>query len=245
MKKAFQRQSVVTVLCCILSFLLFQESARAYTLYGYRDEYGIVHLNEEKVDQDFVLLVEASSKPKLSFKQIAKIIDEKGAVKPLLNKKWREENVLKDVRRKNAGLYGKGPYRYPALINDKKILSCIDRVGETYKIDPKLLYSVIEQESGFHAQAVSPKGAMGMMQLMPETQRFWGLKRPFNPEENIKAGARHLRWLLNKFSSVKLALAAYNAGHEAVLKYRGIPPFPETRTYVARILQRYAMLKTN
>ncbi len=243
MKKAFQRQAVTAVLFLFLSTLFGQGGAQAYTLYGYRDEYGIVHLNEKKVDPNFVLLVEASSKPKLSFKQISKIIDKKGAAKALKNKKWREENVLKDVRKKNARLYGKGPYRYPALIKDKKLLSCIDRVGRRYKIDPKLLYSVIEQESGFQAKAVSPKGAAGMMQLMPETQRFWGVKRPFNPEENIKAGARHLRWLLNKFSSVKLALAAYNAGHETVLKYRGVPPYPETRTYVARILQRYAMLK--
>ncbi len=225
------------------SILLFQENAQAYTLYGYQDEYGIVHLNEQKVDANFVLLVEASSKPKLSFKQLVKIINEKGAAKPIANKKWREENVLKDVRKKRAGLYGNGHYRYPAMIKDTKILSCIDKAGARNRIDPKLLYSVIEQESGFQARAVSPKGAMGMMQLMPETQRTWGVKRPFNAEENINAGAKHLRWLMNKFSSLRLALAAYNAGHENVLKYRGVPPFPETRNYVARILQRYAMLK--
>jgi soluble lytic murein transglycosylase-like protein len=111
-----------------------------------------------------------------------------------------------------------------------------------YGIDKKLVMAVIDVESGFNAGAVSPAGARGLMQIMPETGKDLELVDPFNPSENIDAGIRYLRFLLNKFPDKKLAIAAYNAGPNAVEKYGGIPPYSETQDYVKKVyarLQRY------
>jgi len=93
-------------------------------------------------------------------------------------------------------------------------------------------------ESNYEARAVSPKGAMGLMQLMPATARQYSLEDPFDPAQNLDAGLRHLRGLLDRYGKGKesLALAAYNAGEGAVTRYRGIPPYRETQNYVRRIL---------
>lgn len=104
-------------------------------------------------------------------------------------------------------------------------------------LDVSLIKAVIHAESGFDQHAVSPKGAQGLMQLMPGTARMLRVKNSFTPRENIRGGASYLAALLGKFSGdLKLALAAYNAGEENVRKYKGIPPFPETQNYVRRVL---------
>jgi soluble lytic murein transglycosylase-like protein len=98
---------------------------------------------------------------------------------------------------------------------------------------------VIEAESQFNPRAVSRRGAQGLMQLMPRTAATLGVEDPFSPRENIHGGVRHLRSLMDRFdNNVPLALAAYNAGHVAVLHYGGIPPYPQTRAYVRRILRQ-------
>jgi len=109
------------------------------------------------------------------------------------------------------------------------------------KVDPALLYSMMKQESSFNSRAVSPKGAGGLMQLMPETAARFGVRNVFNPAQNVEAGARYLRFLLDTFGGdVSLALAAYNAGEGNVRKYgKSIPPYPETKKYVSQIRQRY------
>jgi Transglycosylase SLT domain len=116
----------------------------------------------------------------------------------------------------------------------------IDQAASRHNVDPNLVRALVKVESNFNPNAVSPKGAMGLMQLMPQTARQLKLKNPFNPEENIDAGVRHLKNLLDSYGGdVRLSLAAYNAGTGAVTRSSGIPKFAETRNYVKRITQLY------
>ena len=111
---------------------------------------------------------------------------------------------------------------------------------QKHNIDPKLVMAVIQQESGFNQNAISKAGAQGLMQLMPATAKSLGVTNAFNPEQNINGGVKYLKSLLERFHGNKiLALAAYNAGPNAVDKYNGIPPYKETQNYVRNILRNY------
>lgn len=116
----------------------------------------------------------------------------------------------------------------------------IEETADRYRLDSLLLAAVVQTESGFDPMAVSPRGAQGLMQLMPVTAQTYGLERPHEPRSNVRAGARYLRDLLRRFDDdLELALAAYNAGPGAVRKFRGVPPYRETRHYVRRVLTLY------
>ena len=116
----------------------------------------------------------------------------------------------------------------------------IAEASARHGVPERLIWAVIRVESGFDPRAVSPKGARGLMQLMPETAAILGVRDAFDPRDNIHGGARHLRGLLERFRhDLPLALAAYNAGAQPVATFRGIPPYPETRDYVARVLRLY------
>src|SRR5215510_13463170 len=126
--------------------------------------------------------------------------------------------------------------------------SGIDRIdaliranGSRFAVDPYLIFCVMEHESHFRATAVSPKGALGLMQQMPATARRFGVTKPFDPAQNIYGGTQYLRELLTMFSGrLDLALASYNAGEGAVIKYGGnVPPYRETREYVKKLTRRY------
>ena len=112
-------------------------------------------------------------------------------------------------------------------------------------VDPVLLYSIMHQESTFNQRAVSPRGARGLMQLIPATASRFGVTNIFDPQQNIEGGARYIRFLLDMFDGdVELALAGYNAGEGAVLRYgRQIPPYRETQEYVRRITARYQLMR--
>jgi len=212
----------------------------AYTLYGYEDEYGIVHLSEEKQDDHAVLLYQGPTDPKMGFPAIKKRIHALGAVAQNRNEAWIRDATRAYVRMGSAPL---GPSGYPPVIESGPLIDLVRAKSRAYGLAPELLYAVIEQESRFTAHAVSPKGAAGLMQLMPETQTTFGVADPFDPERNVATGAKFLRALIARFGTLPLALAAYNAGPETVARSGGIPNIPETQNYVARIMTRYAMLQ--
>ena len=112
----------------------------------------------------------------------------------------------------------------------------IDKVSAEQGVPPKLVRALIQVESAYHERARSPKGAMGLMQLMPATAKHYALADPYDPASNIEAGIKHLKSLLERLP-VALALAAYNAGEAAVQRFNGVPPYRETQDYVARILR--------
>src|SRR5579872_1395128 len=115
--------------------------------------------------------------------------------------------------------------------------------GQQYNVDPALLQAVMSQESGGNPSAVSPKGATGLMQLMPATAKDMGVTDPTDPAQNIMGGAKYLSQQLDKYQDVPTALAAYNAGPGAVDQHGGIPPYPETQNYVKTITNRYQALQ--
>lgn len=115
--------------------------------------------------------------------------------------------------------------------------SLIQRMARRYKMDPALIKAVVHAESAFNPYATSHKGASGLMQLMPETAEIYGVSDIYDPTQNIRAGVRYLKDLLSQYNSIKLAVAAYNAGPTAVARYRGIPPYNETRDYVRKVLR--------
>ena len=120
----------------------------------------------------------------------------------------------------------------------------VNSASAAYHLDPDLVNSVIHAESAFNTRAVSPKGARGLMQLMPSTANALGVNNSFDPQENVGGGSQYLRELLERYNyDVVKALAAYNAGPERVDQYGGVPPFRETRAYVARIVHDYNQKK--
>ncbi|MCL4322383.1 MAG: lytic transglycosylase domain-containing protein [Deltaproteobacteria bacterium] len=126
--------------------------------------------------------------------------------------------------------------RYNNVLYKKIIL----KASNKYKVSSKLIEAVIKAESGFNDDAVSDKGAEGLMQLMPGTQRQLNVWKPFNPSQNIYGGTKYLKSLIVKYNgNLPLALAAYNAGSKAVKKYGGIPPYSETRSYVDEVMKYY------
>lgn len=144
---------------------------------------------------------------------------------------------MKEKRKPKARQYARGPSRsyrrseWDGLITD---------IAVGHGVDPVLVRGIIEVESGFEPNALSPKGAMGLMQLMPDTASDLGVDDPWDPAQNIKGGTKYISWLLKKYNgNLEKALAAYNAGPNAVDSYNGIPPFQETQDYVRTIIGRY------
>ncbi|MEP6548257.1 MAG: lytic transglycosylase domain-containing protein [Gammaproteobacteria bacterium] len=137
--------------------------------------------------------------------------------------------------------------RYDAMLLAKagRYDSIIEKAADSVSVEPNLLRAVIVVESGFNSRAISKRGAMGLMQLMPATATRYGAANPFDPHENVHAGARYLKFLIDRFGQdLRLALAAYNAGENAVDRNGGqVPPFAETMAYVPRVLRIYQMLK--
>jgi len=130
---------------------------------------------------------------------------------------------------------------------NKKFDKIIKDVAEKYSLEASLIHSIIRTESDYDPYCVSSKGALGLMQLMPETARIYGVGNPFNPRDNIEGGVRYLKELMNLYGRrTRFVLAAYNAGQTAVKRYGGIPPYPETRNYIEKVMASYpkSIIKT-
>jgi TPR repeat protein len=128
----------------------------------------------------------------------------------------------------------------PATAEQRFVHMLVSRYAPEYGVDPRLALAVIQAESNFNPMARSPKNAQGLMQLIPETAARFNVKKPFDPEQNMRGGLAYLRWLLAYFQgNVPLVVAAYNAGEGAVNRFRGIPPYPETHAYVRRIMEMF------
>ena len=146
---------------------------------------------------------------------------------------WHFTNVQKDTR---YTLFIRSKDKKPSQYIEE-YEGIITQATRRFNVDPSLVKAVIKAESNFDQRAVSRKGAQGLMQLMPPTADAMEVSNPFNPEENIFGGTRYLSLLLKRFRQDKtLAIAAYNAGPEAVETYGGVPPFPETKSFVAKVL---------
>jgi soluble lytic murein transglycosylase-like protein len=132
------------------------------------------------------------------------------------------------------------PAMHDVPLTAQELRQLLTKAGSEHNVDVDLLASVVKAESGGNARAVSHSGARGLMQLMPETAQQLGVANSFVPEENVRGGTAYLDWLLSRYhDNIVLALAAYNAGPEAVDRYRGIPPYHETRLYVARVVHEF------
>jgi soluble lytic murein transglycosylase len=172
--------------------------------------------------------------PLLSRADIFSYVDEDGVIHfsnvPSGNYPWRL--YLKERERKKTS-----PHSFEHF--DR----IVEEIASRHGVDPLLVKAIIKAESMYDARALSPKGAMGLMQLMPETARILGIQDPFDPHQNVEGGVRYLKYLIEKFGDLSLALAAYNAGPQIVEQIRSIPPYPETQSYVKKVLKHYSLLK--
>ena len=146
------------------------------------------------------------------------------------------QRVIRE-RGRGSSAFSLSPSRFEKIIRS---------ASERHRVDPNLVRAVIKAESNFNSHARSRKGARGLMQLMPETARLHNVNNVYEPSENIEGGVRHLRLLLDRYQGdLRLTLAAYNAGIKAVEKYGGVPPFPETKEYVRRVLDYHRRYRGN
>ena len=176
-----------------------------------------------------------------SYADIYSYLDENG-IYHYTNMPSTDQRYKLKWRTKKTFVKPSGTYTYSKSYEEE-----ILKAAKRYDIDPDLVKAIIKVESNFNSTAVSQKGAMGIMQLMPETAQDYSVSNPFNPMENIEGGTKYLKNLMETFGGdLQLVLAAYNAGENAVIKYGfRIPPFAETTDYVEKVLMHYSHLKGN
>lgn len=198
----------------VFVFALLAAAPVRADIYGFVDERGVAHLSNVPLDQRYYLY-----------------------------KKERTETAFPGSSLVIINVPGATPRRATRInpVQRKQFASLVATVAKEHGLDPALLHAVISVESGYNPKARSPKGAAGLMQLMPETARRYQVSDIWDPRQNMSGGARYLRDLLALFNNnVGLALAAYNAGETAVIENGNrIPPYAETRSYVPRVLQHY------
>ncbi|CAM2068239.1 Lytic transglycosylase domain-containing protein [Sulfidibacter corallicola] len=200
-------------ICCIWSltaFLVLQPSAFAQKLYAYKNADGRLVITDKPVEK--------------SKKRKYKLVD---------------TFVPKTVRAKEAAQVRARRSKGKSLSHEQ-LEGLVFPIAKSMSVDPDLVYAVIQVESAANIKALSSKGAIGLMQLMPFTAERFGVTNPWDPRQNIRGGISYLRYLLSYFEGdVDLVLAAYNAGENAVDKYGGIPPYKETKRYVKKVRRYY------
>lgn len=220
----------------LLSALLLSSYARA-DLYGYVDEQGQAHLANHPVDERYQLFQRGTLPVPEAADRAAVLAD---ATTPGLGATLSRDSLPPPPETVSAAA--------PVIVDPQLVARfnrLISRTALEFGLDVQLLHSIVTVESAYNPQAVSPKGAVGLMQVMPDTGRRFGVTVLTDPRQNLQAGARYLRFLLERFNhDLPLVIAAYNAGEGAVQKYRNtIPPFRETRDYVAKVLASYQQRK--
>lgn len=217
----------------LLTLLCLSAPAQA-DIYAFVDQNGVRHLSNVPSDPRYKLVMRT---PTYS----------KQAATP---SSYAPSNIYPSAASKAApNVAGAAPKRVRSLRvneqNRQRFAGDVQRIASKHRLDPALLHAVISAESSYNPWAVSPKGAMGMMQLMPATADRFGVTNPYDPLANMNGGARYLRWLLDRFNDPRLAVAAYNAGEGAVQKYGNqIPPYSETQNYVVRVMDFYQRYST-
>ncbi|MBE2293657.1 MAG: lytic transglycosylase domain-containing protein [Phycisphaerales bacterium] len=203
-------------------------------IYAFVDSNGVRHLSNVPNDPRYKLVMRTPAYSKKAAQTASSF-----APSGLYNASSNRQSTPYPTRRSNAKLSSSGE------ANRQRFIPDVNRIAAQYQLDPALMHAVISAESSYNPWAVSPKGAMGLMQLMPGTAERFGVKNAYDPVSNMHGGARYLRWLLDNFNDTRLAVAAYNAGEGAVQKYGNqIPPYRETQTYVDRVLNYYQQYRT-
>lgn len=213
-----------SMLCCLLvlsGLIFYQDQAVSGDIYKYIDERGVVHYTNVPSDRRY--------KP-INLKPLTTMPDQP---------KLKGDRVRPEVYRINRR----------ALQLDRQHRSSFDHhihhAARIHKVDPLLIKAIIKTESNFNRYAVSPKGAQGLMQLMPGTAKYLNVQDPFDPWQNIYGGTQYIREQLNTFNGdIRLSLAAYNAGPTRVLRQQAVPRIPETVNYVQKVIQYYQDYQT-
>jgi soluble lytic murein transglycosylase-like protein len=208
-------RKIIGIALAVVAPLALLSTVRAGEIYKFVDARGVVHYTDRKVNDEYELIMRDGK-----------------FLKP-----GREPQIR--IYRGGLDRYGYAGSRAPA--NRDRFKPLIDRVARENRIHPALLHAVVRAESSYDPGAISRKGAVGLMQLMPETARRYGVYDRWDPHSNLAGGARYLRDLIDLFGNdLRLALAAYNAGENAVRKYGNqVPPYQETRDYVRKVISLF------
>ncbi|HXZ33904.1 MAG TPA: lytic transglycosylase domain-containing protein [Terriglobales bacterium] len=239
MRKRLQLALMANVVAAFLSLTPYVQAQHNTAITTTTDDYGrVVYVNEsvQSIDGDVQAPMQRTSlafwsAPEHRWKTVpsAHVRAARSAAAEV--NQYLDSHETTDIARTSA---------FNRVFAQQDIDNAIELAAQRHNVDPNLVRAVIKVESNFNPNAVSRKGAMGLMQLMPQTARQLNVENPFDPEQNVDAGVRHLKHLMESFGGdVKLTLAAYNAGAGAVARSAGVPRIAETRNYVKRITQLY------
>jgi Transglycosylase SLT domain len=209
-------------LSCAATFVLLSSAALAQAEIVYLSSGRTLSIKSHRVDGDTYILTLRSG-------------GEVSCDKSVIDKVVPDEVPYPEPQAENPGPAAEALEQVGGLLESTPYGEIIASMSQTHGVDPMLVRALIQVESNYRPKARSRKGAMGLMQLMPSTAKEYQVRNPFDPRANIEAGIKHLRSLIDRWG-VEIALAAYNAGEGAVVKFNGIPPYQETRNYVSRIL---------